>query len=91
MPYILGNRVIQIDGAGQRVGTGWVPPMVDPRDYTDDHPKIAPIVKALETNLKAHKSKAMTAPPASVDLRPWCSPNRSNWKSPAFASSPTSS
>ena len=74
MPYILGNRVVQIDGTGQRVGTGWVPPMIDPRDYTDDHPKIAPIVKKLEANLKAHKSKAMTAPPTSVDLRPWCSP-----------------
>lgn len=74
MPYILGNRVVRPAGTDKSVGTGWIPPMVDPRDYTDDHPKIAPIVKALSDKLKDHKSKALTAPPSSVDLRPWCSP-----------------
>ncbi|WP_421723382.1 C1 family peptidase [Bauldia sp.] len=74
MPYTLSNCTIQPAGAGHMVGTGWVPPMVDPRDFTDSHPKIAPIVKELSKNLGKRKTKALRSPPRSVDLRPWCSP-----------------
>lgn len=74
MPYILANRTIQPSGADQRVGTGWVPPMIDPRDYTDDNPKIAPIVKQLSSNLKGRRSRRLKAAPPSADLRFWCSP-----------------
>jgi C1A family cysteine protease len=44
--------------------------MIDRRDFTPKHKKIEPIVTAL----KKRKPKALQAPPASVDLRPWCSP-----------------
>jgi len=33
-----------------------------------------PVVARLGEQLKAHKSKALQAPPPSVDLRAWCSP-----------------
>jgi len=74
MPYILRNTTVQAIGPNKSVGTGWVPPMIDPRDYTDDHPKVAPIVEELAAQLKKHKIKALQGPPPSVDLRPWCSP-----------------
>jgi C1A family cysteine protease len=74
MPYILANRTIQPAGTDQRVGTGWVPPMFDPRDYTDENPKIAPIVKRLSGNVKGRKSKGPGAAPPTADLRFWCSP-----------------
>ena len=74
MPYGLANQNLQLPGTDEKVGTGWIPPMVDPRDFTDDHPKIVPIVEELAAKLKDHKRKALTAPPAAVDLRPWCSP-----------------
>ena len=74
MPQILANRKVQIAGRSQPAGTGWLPPMVDPRDFSPKHPQIVPIVKELDQRLKARKSKAFSAPPGSVDLRQWCSP-----------------
>lgn len=56
---------------GEIVGTGWLPPLPDLRDYTEEHPKIAPIVKKL--GIPSNKDKLKTLPP-KVDLRPWCSP-----------------
>jgi C1A family cysteine protease len=47
--------------------------MYDPRDYMDDHPKIRPVIDALNKRLKAHAPSAFGAP-TPVDLRPWCSP-----------------
>ena len=67
MPTVLRPSRITLRHTGQRVGTGWLPPMVDPRDYTADHPKIRPIVSKL-------KERALKAASALVDLRPWCSP-----------------
>jgi C1A family cysteine protease len=47
---------------GQVVGTGWLPPMPDMRDYTTDTPEIAKMASAL--NIKDGKKM-----PSSVDLR----------------------
>ena len=53
---------------GQRFGTGWLPPVIDPRDYTDQHAAVAPLVG------KLHLAKPSAAPLATVDLRAYCSP-----------------
>lgn len=76
MPWNLGNSKVLIPSSGRRVGTGWIPPTVDPRDFTDDHEEIAPIAAALAKGLKANKkSERLSAKAASsVDLRQWCSP-----------------
>jgi C1A family cysteine protease len=44
--------------------------MVDPRDYTAEHPQIKPMV----ARLRERAGKTLQAPPSRVDLRPWCSP-----------------
>ncbi|MGE5406306.1 MAG: C1 family peptidase [Methanosarcina sp.] len=48
------------------VGTGWLPPKPDLRDYTEDQKDI----KALSRKLGVNKSTVL---PESVDLRKWCS------------------
>lgn len=54
---------------GEEVGTGWIPPMPDLRDYTVETEEIKSMVK------KMNKGKAIPkAVPSSVDLRAWCSP-----------------
>jgi|ERR1044071_206240 C1A family cysteine protease len=75
MPWNLGNSTVLIPSSGHLVGTGWLPPTVDPRDFTDEHEEIAPIRKALAKKVKnGNGSGALAAPPAAVDLRQWCSP-----------------
>jgi C1A family cysteine protease len=74
MPLTLGNRVVLVPGIGHR-GTGWLPPSIDPRDFTAGHPEIEPVTEVLARRLKGRgKSRAPTATPPSVDLRRWCSP-----------------
>lgn len=55
----------------ERVGTGWLPPLPDLRDYTHDSPDIAAMAKTLKIGGKITSLKAI---PGAVDLRPWCSP-----------------
>lgn len=55
--------------SGCLLGTGWIAPMPDLRDYDRNNPKIAEITKKLGITKKSSK-----AIPASVDLRKWCSP-----------------
>jgi len=74
MPLTLANRTVHVSSAGQVFGTGWLPPMIDRRDYTDDHPKIKTIMDRVGARLAARKSTALQAPPPTVDLRAWCSP-----------------
>ena len=51
----------------RKVGTGWLPPLPDLRDYTEGHPKLEQAVQKLGV--------ADIVPlPEKVDLRPWCSP-----------------
>ncbi|HWR07618.1 C1 family peptidase [Sporomusa sp.] len=58
----------------REVGTGWLPPLPDLRDYTERHPNLQETIKRLGID--------KTAPlPDKVDLRRWCStpvPNQGN-------------
>lgn len=74
MPLAFTSRRIRIPSTGEVLGTGWLPPFIDPRDYAAEHSRLAPIMDRLAERLKARKSKALLAPPPSVDLRNWCSP-----------------
>ena len=58
---------VRLAGATETVGTGWLPPTPDLRDYSPEHPEIKPMSKKLRINGTA-------AAPHSVDLRQWCSP-----------------
>ena len=74
MPYALTSRPVAIRSIGREVGTGWNPPSIDRRDYTEHSDRIKPALNRLNDQLKAHKSKALQAPPSSIDLRAYCSP-----------------
>lgn len=69
MPTGLSPTRIRLRSTGELVGTGWLPPMIDPRDYTAAHPKIQPMVSVLKD-----RARALSAPPPKADLRAWCSP-----------------
>jgi C1A family cysteine protease len=62
------SKKIQLTGREERVGTGWLPPMPDLRDYSAEHKVIKEMAKKL--------GLAVSVPslPAAVDLRQWCSP-----------------
>lgn len=62
------NRKVVIAATGEVMGTGWLPPLPDLRDYTDQHPKIAAVVSQLGIG----KEEARL--PDKTDLRSWCSP-----------------
>ncbi|KYK32179.1 MAG: cysteine protease [Theionarchaea archaeon] len=59
---------IELPETGEIVGTGWLPPLPDMRDYTVEHPNIAPMTEKLGI-LKAERALK-----TKVDLRKWCSP-----------------
>ncbi len=63
-------KPVEIPEAGQTVGTGWLPPLPDLRDYTESQPEIAKMAK----KLRLHEGARSKALPAVVDLRAWCSP-----------------
>ncbi len=67
------NKGPEIPELGEIVGTGWLPPFPDLRDYTAQLPEIADM--ALTLGLTKVEKGLMAAPalPASVDLRAWCS------------------
>lgn len=65
--YTLYNKV-RLPDTNEVVGTGWLPPRPDLRDYSVDHPDIKEMSKKCGIG-----SKALSAP-AAVDLRQWCSP-----------------
>jgi C1A family cysteine protease len=60
-------KEVMLPETGLVVGTGWLPPMPDMRDYTTDTPEIAKMASAL--NIKAGSTI-----PVSVDLRAMFSP-----------------
>ena len=64
-------KAVEIPETGQTVGTGWLPPLPDLRDYTGAEPQIAEMGKKLGL---AKSEKKLKAPPATIDLRSWCSP-----------------
>lgn len=64
-----GNRRFRKgEKAGEKLTTGWLPPLPDMRDYSDDHPKIMKMTEKLGLEKVAAKL------PKKVDLREWCSP-----------------
>jgi len=72
------NRKIWVSGVPHKVGTGWLAPQPDLRDYTPLHRQITNFNKKL--NFPYRKTKASTLTglrsplQSSVDLREWCSP-----------------
>lgn len=60
-----------LSGTGEKVGTGWLPPMPDLRDYTDREPEIAKMTKKLGISASQKKKESLAD---TMDLRPWCSP-----------------
>jgi C1A family cysteine protease len=66
METLYGKLVLP--GSNEIVGTGWLPPMPDLRDYTEYQKEIKAISKKL--GIGVGKMKVST----SVDLRQWCSP-----------------
>jgi C1A family cysteine protease len=63
-------KPVEIPEVGQTVGTGWLPPPPDLRDFTDAEPEIAKMAK----KLGLPKDKELKKPQKTVDLRTWCSP-----------------
>lgn len=63
----LADTVV-LPGTNRKVGTGWLPPLPDLRDYTLQTPAVRDLVTKL--NLDAPEKKL----PSQVDLRRWCSP-----------------
>jgi len=59
---------LELSSINENVGTGWLPPMPDLRDYSAEHKEIKEFAKKLGLSAKA------PVLPAKVDLRQWCSP-----------------
>jgi C1A family cysteine protease len=62
------TKTLLLPESHEQVGTGWLPPVPDLRDYTSGHKEI----KSL--NEKLGMTSFKTSLPESVDLRKWCSP-----------------
>ena len=58
---------IKIGGAEEPVGTGWLPPLPDLRDYTEEDADIPEMAK----KLRIPSTKKALSIPATVDLRQW--------------------
>lgn len=63
-------KPVMISDTGETVGTGWLPPMPDFRDYTEQEADIPDMAKKMGISASAKSLKAS----AAVDLRQWCSP-----------------
>ena len=66
-------KPVDLPETGERVSTGWLPPLPDLRDCTDAKPEIAAMAKKLRVAAGKSGSK-LKATPSTVDLRAWCSP-----------------
>lgn len=64
-------KEVELPGTQEKVGTGWLPPLPDLRDYTAEHPDILAMANKLGL---APTPKAAPTLPATVDLRQFCSP-----------------
>lgn len=54
--------------AGEYISAGWLPPLPDMRDYSEDHPVVVELVEKLDID------KGENVLPKKVDLREWCTP-----------------
>jgi C1A family cysteine protease len=59
---------LELKRSGRPVGTGWLPPMPDLRDYSTKHIEIREMAEKLGV------SDENISLPGAVDLRRWCSP-----------------
>jgi C1A family cysteine protease len=62
-------KEVELPVTQEKVGTGWLPPLPDLRDYTVEQPDIKEMAEKLGLGMKAPP----TLPP-TVDLRPFCTP-----------------
>ncbi len=60
---------VELPETHEIVGTGWLPPLPDMRDYTEEHPEIEEMIKKLRMPTD---EKLLSIPPTK-DLRQWCS------------------
>jgi len=67
--YAMYNQV-RVTETKETMGTGWLPPLPDLRDYTEEHPDVAKMAKMLGIS---PAKKAIPRLPAKVDLKKWCS------------------
>jgi len=65
--FTLYNKVELLE-TKETVGTGWLPPMPDLRDYSVENQDIKDMTKKLGLAVQT------LLLPATVDLRQWCSP-----------------
>ena len=70
------NRKIWVSGVPHRVGTGWLAPQPDLRDYTPASKQVTSFNRKLKlTSLTTRLQDRKTARPETcIDLREWCSP-----------------
>lgn len=64
-------KPVQVPETEEVVGTGWLPPMADMRDFTEDRSEIADEIAKLGIPKMDPKTLAAVG---AVDLRKWCSP-----------------
>ena len=72
MPITLRAQSIKLPDLNVVVGTGWLPPTYDQRDYTETHPAVAPLVQKL--GFPRTRANLGASLPAKVDLSQFCSP-----------------
>ena len=63
-------KKVLISETNETMGTGWLPPMPDMRDYSTGHPDIVKMSKSLGIPKPGAGKPAL---PGKVDLRQWCS------------------
>jgi len=54
----------------RKVGTGWLPPIPDMRDFTEEHPQVQVILE----RMRLLKNQSGQELPKSIDLRFYCTP-----------------
>ena len=69
------NRKIWVSGVPHRVGTGWLSPQPDLRDYTTASKQVTSFNRKLNfPNPKSLRTSNFELRTSLVDLREWCSP-----------------
>lgn len=62
---------VQLPETGETVSTGWLQPLPDLRDYTDENPELKEMIKMVGGSAPKNPKFPI---PNKVDLRKWCSP-----------------
>jgi len=64
-------ELVEIPEVGEPLGTGWLPPLPDLRDYTVERPEITQMAETIGLPASGELPQAL---PPTADLRAWCSP-----------------